>query len=72
MNEVTMAVQVNGKMRGTFTASADASDEELTEAAKQVESVQRQIEEAQDHPQGDRRQAQDREHRTWHTIMHGL
>ena len=44
MNEVTMAVQVNGKMRGTFTASADASDEELTEAAKQVESVQRQIE----------------------------
>lgn len=43
MNEITMAVQVNGKMRGTFTAPADASDDELTEAAKKVESVQRQI-----------------------------
>jgi len=37
--EVTMAVQVNGKMRGTFTIAADSSDEECVAAAQAEEKV---------------------------------
>ncbi|MDX1438847.1 MAG: class I tRNA ligase family protein, partial [Rubricoccaceae bacterium] len=38
-----IAVQVNGKMRGTATVSADASKDDLLEAAKAIENVQRHI-----------------------------
>ncbi|MBO8092009.1 MAG: leucine--tRNA ligase [Prosthecochloris sp.] len=38
-NEVTIAVQVNGKLRGTFTAPAGTSREELIDTARNVESV---------------------------------
>ena len=37
--EVTMAVQVNGKMRGTFTIAADSSDEDCVAAAQAEEKV---------------------------------
>jgi leucyl-tRNA synthetase len=36
---VTIAVQVSGKLRGTFEAGVDATADELTRAALQVESV---------------------------------
>ena len=36
---VTIAVQVNGKLRGTFEAPAGCAKEEMIEAAKKVESV---------------------------------
>ncbi|MBN1929610.1 MAG: leucine--tRNA ligase [Chlorobiaceae bacterium] len=36
---LTIAVQVNGKLRGTFEAPAGCSKEEMIEAAKKVESV---------------------------------
>ena len=36
---ITVAVQVNGKLRGTFEISADATDEELKEKALQLEKV---------------------------------
>jgi leucyl-tRNA synthetase len=39
-DEVTIAVQVNGKLRDTVVASASATDEELTELAKSSEKVQ--------------------------------
>ena len=37
--EVTMAVQVNGKMRGTFTIAADSSDEDCVARAQAEEKV---------------------------------
>ncbi len=39
-----IAVQVNGKMRGTATVAADASKELVLEAAKAIDNVQRHIE----------------------------
>ncbi len=39
--EVTIAVQVNGKLRGTFTAPAGATKESLIEAARDIESVRK-------------------------------
>jgi len=41
---VTMAVQVNGKMRGTIEISPNASEEEAKAAALKQESVQRHLE----------------------------
>lgn len=41
---VTMAVQVNGKMRGTIDISPTASEEEAKSAALKQESVQRHLE----------------------------
>ncbi|ABB24490.1 leucine--tRNA ligase [Pelodictyon luteolum] len=41
---LTIAVQVNGKLRGTFEAAKDASKEEMLEAARAVESVRKFIE----------------------------
>ncbi len=41
---VTIAVQVNGKLRGTFTAPAGTSKEEMIAAAKEVESVMKFLE----------------------------
>lgn len=40
---VTIAVQVNGKVRGTFEISKDSSDDECIEAALNVENVKRFI-----------------------------
>ena len=37
--EVTMAVQINGKMRGTITIAADSSDEDCIAAAKAEEKI---------------------------------
>jgi leucyl-tRNA synthetase len=37
--EVTIAVQVNGKMRGTFTAPPDASQETIIAFARAVPGV---------------------------------
>ncbi len=39
----TIVVQVNGKKRGEFTASSDATEDELKEKAKEVESVKSYI-----------------------------
>ena len=44
VSEVEIAVQVNGKLRGTFTAATGSSDEELYEKALQVENVKKYIE----------------------------
>jgi leucyl-tRNA synthetase len=44
VDAVTLAVQVNGKVRGTLSAPVDASDEAVKEAALQVENVQRRLE----------------------------
>jgi leucyl-tRNA synthetase len=44
VDAITLAVQVNGKMRGTLPAAANASEESLKEAALQVENVQRHLE----------------------------
>jgi leucyl-tRNA synthetase len=41
---LTIAVQVNGKLRGTFQAPADCTREAMTEEAKKVESVQKFLE----------------------------
>jgi len=41
---VEVAIQVNGKLRGTMPATVDASKEELETAAKEVESVQKYLE----------------------------
>ena len=43
-NSCTIAVQVNGKMRGKFEASTDASREELEKAAMDMDVVKTQIE----------------------------
>ena len=40
-SEVTIGVQVNGKLRGTITMSADASEDEIKEAAFNDENVKR-------------------------------
>ncbi len=42
--ETEIAVQVNGKLRGKFMIPTDASEEEMYEAALQVENVQKYIE----------------------------
>jgi leucyl-tRNA synthetase len=42
-SEVTIAVQVNGKMRGSFQAAADTDQETLLEQAKELGTVQREI-----------------------------
>lgn len=41
---VEVAIQVNGKLRGTMPAAVDASNEELERAAEQVESVAKYLE----------------------------
>ncbi|MDO4197706.1 MAG: leucine--tRNA ligase [Erysipelotrichaceae bacterium] len=43
VSEKEIAVQVNGKLRGKFVASTDASDEELYAKALEQENVQRYI-----------------------------
>jgi len=43
-NEVTIAVQVNGKLRGTFTAPAGTARETLIARAREVESVEKFLE----------------------------
>ena len=43
-SEVEIVVQVNGKLRGKFKASVDASQEEIEALAKEVPSVKAQIE----------------------------
>ncbi len=40
---VEIAIQVNGKLRGTMLASVEAGDDELKKAAAQVESVQKHL-----------------------------
>ena len=42
-DEVTIGVQVNGKVRGTITISADASEDEIKEKALSEENVARHI-----------------------------
>ncbi len=42
--EITISVQVNGKLRGTFTTSKDISKEEAIAKAKELESVLKYIE----------------------------
>ena len=42
--EVEVAVQVNGKFRGTVWVPADCSDDELVEAAAAEERIQRNLE----------------------------
>jgi leucyl-tRNA synthetase len=42
-DQVEIAVQVNGKLRGTFKIHKDASAKELEEAALEIESVQNHI-----------------------------
>ena len=44
---ITMAVSVNGKLRGTFEADLDASEEQLRISALALESVKRNIEDKQ-------------------------
>lgn len=41
--EITIAVQVNGKMRGSFTIAKDSSEDELLSLALQMPAVQRDI-----------------------------
>ncbi len=43
-SQVTMAVSVNGKLRGTFEADVEAEEEELRKQALTLEGVQRNIE----------------------------
>ena len=43
-DEVTIAVQVNGKMRGSFTAAKDTAKETLEETAKKVPEVTKWLE----------------------------
>ena len=42
-NEVTIAVQVNGKMRGSFQAAIDTEQENLLQQAKELATVHREI-----------------------------
>mmetsp|Transcript_21492 Transcript_21492/g.50897 ORF Transcript_21492/g.50897 Transcript_21492/m.50897 type:complete len:892 (+) Transcript_21492:147-2822(+) len=42
-NEVSIGVQVNGKMRGQITISADADEDAAVSAAKEMDRVQAQI-----------------------------
>ena len=44
VEETEIAVQVNGKLRGKFLIKTDASEEEMYEAALQVENVQKYLE----------------------------
>jgi leucyl-tRNA synthetase len=44
LDEVTLAVQVNGKMRGRVTVPADVSKEDALAAAKADENVARHLE----------------------------
>ena len=41
VDRITVAVQVNGKMRGKVEIDASASKEEILEAAKALDTVQR-------------------------------
>ena len=41
---VEIAVQVNGKLRGRFSAPAASTDEELTEHARAIENVASHLE----------------------------
>ncbi|MBQ7680918.1 MAG: leucine--tRNA ligase, partial [Oscillibacter sp.] len=41
---VDMAVQVNGKLKGTITLPPDSAQETVVEAARQLEKVQRATE----------------------------
>lgn len=43
-DEITLGVQVNGKLRGTITVSLDASEEDIKELAFKEENVMRHIE----------------------------
>ena len=42
--QVTIVVQVNGKLRGEFPSSPDASQEELQKAAFEVDKVKHHLE----------------------------
>ena len=44
VSEITLACNVNGKLRGTIQISKDASQEEALSAAQQLENVQKQLE----------------------------
>lgn len=44
VEEKEIAVQVNGKLRGTFMAKTDASDDELYQSALEVENVKKYLE----------------------------
>ena len=46
-NTVTIAVQINGKMRGTIEVERDADKEKVIEAAKSLENVAKQLEAAE-------------------------
>ena len=39
--EVTIAVQVNGKVRGEITIAADASEREVTKQTLELEAIQK-------------------------------
>ena len=43
-NETTIGVQVNGKVRGTITVSADENEDEIKEKALSEENVKKHIE----------------------------
>ena len=43
-NTVTIAVSVNGKLRGTIEIEKDSDDEEVKKAAFEIENVKRQVE----------------------------
>jgi leucyl-tRNA synthetase len=42
-DEVTLPVQVNGKVRGHVTTAAGASDAQVLEAAKAIDGVRRHV-----------------------------
>ena len=42
--EVTIAVQVNGKMRGSFDIAADSDQDTLLKLAQELATVQRDLE----------------------------
>lgn len=46
-NEITIAVQVNGKLRATLKVNKDISKEELLEVAKNEENVKKYLEESE-------------------------
>ena len=45
--EVTIAIQINGKLRSTMTMPAESTDEDIVSAAKEDEKVRRALESGQ-------------------------
>jgi len=43
-DKVKIAVQINGKVRGTFEIESDSADDDCISAAKEVENVKRFLE----------------------------